>query len=103
MNSTAQCRTTTSAITPLMWTSAFVLSSGSASTPGVAPAGAEIFDVPLTAEVYAAAPSIAQLAVLDEAGGPAELDRVDVVAPLGGGAGVRTRRPVIGRRSWPGP
>jgi hypothetical protein len=35
-----------------------------------APAGAEVFDVPLTAEVYAAAPSIAQLAVLDANGAP---------------------------------
>jgi hypothetical protein len=34
------------------------------------PAGAEVFDIPLTAEVYAAAPGIAQVAVLDANGAP---------------------------------
>ena len=34
------------------------------------PAGAEVFDVPLTAEVYAAAPNVEQLAVLDANGAP---------------------------------
>jgi hypothetical protein len=34
------------------------------------PAGAEVFDVPLTAEVYAAAASVEQLAVLDASGAP---------------------------------
>ncbi len=39
-----------------------------AGWPIEAPAGAEVFDVPLTAEVYAAAASIEQLAVLDANG-----------------------------------
>jgi hypothetical protein len=41
-----------------------------AGWPIEAPAGVEVFDVPLTAEVYAVAPSIAQLAVLDANGAP---------------------------------
>ena len=41
-----------------------------AGWPIEAPAGAEIFDVPLTADVYAAAQSIQQIAVLDANGEP---------------------------------
>jgi hypothetical protein len=41
-----------------------------AGWPIEAPADAEVFDVPLTAEVYAAAPNVAQLAVLDANGAP---------------------------------
>jgi hypothetical protein len=41
-----------------------------AGWPIEAPAEAEVFDVPLSADVYAAAPSIAQLAVLDANGVP---------------------------------
>jgi hypothetical protein len=41
-----------------------------AGWPIEAPDGAEVFDVPLTAEVYAAAESIEQLAVLDANGAP---------------------------------
>jgi len=41
-----------------------------AGWPIDAPAGAEIFDVPLAADVYAAAPSVAQMAVLDANGAP---------------------------------
>jgi Protein of unknown function (DUF3999) len=41
-----------------------------AGWPIEAPAGAEVFDVPLTAEVYAAADGIEQLAVLDANGEP---------------------------------
>ena len=41
-----------------------------AGWPVEAPAGTEVFDIPLTAEVYAATPSIAQLAVLDANGAP---------------------------------
>jgi hypothetical protein len=41
-----------------------------AGWPIDAPAGAEVFDVPLTAEVYAAAESIRQVAILDANGEP---------------------------------
>lgn len=41
-----------------------------AGWPIEAPAGAEVFDVPLTAEVYAAAAGVEQLAVLDANGAP---------------------------------
>lgn len=41
-----------------------------AGWPIEAPAGAEMFDVPLTAEVYAAAADLEQLAVLDANGAP---------------------------------
>ena len=41
-----------------------------AGWPIDAPSGAEVFDIPLSAEVYAAASSIAQLAVLDANGAP---------------------------------
>ncbi len=41
-----------------------------AGWPIEAPSGAEIFDVPLTAEVYAAAASVEQLAILDANGEP---------------------------------
>jgi hypothetical protein len=41
-----------------------------AGWPIEAPAGAEVFDVPLTAEVYAAAAGLDQVAVLDANGGP---------------------------------
>src|SRR5262245_8258675 len=41
-----------------------------AGWPIEAPAGAEVFDVPLTAEVYAAAAGLDELAVLDANGAP---------------------------------
>jgi hypothetical protein len=41
-----------------------------AGWPIEAPAGAEVFDVPLTAEIYAAAAGLEQLAVLDANGSP---------------------------------
>jgi hypothetical protein len=41
-----------------------------AGWPIEAPAGAEVFDVPLTAEVYAAAQNVRQIAVLDSNGAP---------------------------------
>ena len=41
-----------------------------AGWPIEAPAGAQVFDVPLTAEVYAAAQNVRQIAVLDSNGAP---------------------------------
>ena len=52
-----------------------------AGWPIEAPAGAEMFDVPLTAEVYAAAADLEQLAVLDANGAPQPFFRRRVPLP----------------------
>jgi len=52
-----------------------------AGWPIDAPAGAEVFDVPLTAEVYAAAADIEQVAVLDANGGPLSFFRRSAPLP----------------------
>jgi hypothetical protein len=46
------------------------------------PPGAEVFDVPLTAEIYAAAPSVGEIAVLDGSGAPLPFFRRGAPAPL---------------------
>ena len=52
-----------------------------AGWPIDAPAGAEVFDVPLTVEVYAAASNVEQLAVLDVNGAPLSFFRRSVAPP----------------------
>ena len=61
-----------------------------AGWPIEAPAGAEVFDVPLTAEVYAAAESIEQLAILDANGEPQSFFRRGPAPP-----GAPTERRVV--------
>lgn len=52
-----------------------------AGWPIDAPAGAEVFDVPLTAEVYAAAADVEQIAVLDANGAPLSFFRRSAPLP----------------------
>ena len=69
-----------------------------AGWPIEAPAGAEVFDVPLTAEVYAAASSIEQLAVLDANGEPQSFFRRGVAPARADRAARRARGVAAVRR-----
>jgi hypothetical protein len=66
------------------------------------PANAEVFDLPLTAEVYAAAESIEQLAVLDANGEPQSFFRSSIAPARGERRVVLEASPVYAGRGQPG-